>query len=189
VSACEKKVPGAPSTAAPKKNSTVVAKVAGKNILEQEVDDQLEQLAQRRQRDYEGARGKARLIGQLVDRELMLKAAADQGLDRDPDITKQLESFKSGLVLQAYQRKLIDALPKPTDQQLQEYYDKHTTDFTTPARINASWIKCKTKADADKARHRVVERGEDFGNVARQMSKDSTTTPDGGLIGYFNPTG
>src|SRR5262249_49020959 len=142
VSACEKKVPGASSTGTvKKKNTTVVAKVAGKSILEQDVDDQLEQLAQRRQRDYDGARGKVRLIEQLVDRELMLKAAADAGLDRGPDIEKQIESFKAGLVLQAYQRKLIDALPKPTDEQLEKDYNEHTKDYTTPARLNASWSK------------------------------------------------
>ncbi len=170
-------------------DTTPVAKVAGKTISEQDVDDTMKQIPQHLQRDYDGARGKLRLIEQLVDRELMVKAADDAGLERNPVITKQVEDFKRGLLLQQYQKQLIDGLPKPAEAQIDEYYAKHPQEFVTPARENASWIKCATKADAEKARRRIVDRGEDFGTVARQVTTDKATQADGGLLGYFNPTG
>lgn len=173
----------------PAASGATVAKVGGKSIHAGDVDAMLGRMPQHRQRDYDGARGKLRLIEQMVDRELMLKAAGDAGLERDPDIAKQLQDFKENMMLQAYQRKLVEALPKPTPAQLQAYYDSHQAEFMTPARINASWIKCATAAEAAKARRRIVERGEDFGAVARIVSTDKTTAPDGGLLGYFNPTG
>jgi peptidyl-prolyl cis-trans isomerase C len=170
-------------------NSTPVARVAGKTISEQDVDDTMKQIPQHLQRDYDGARGKLRLIGQLVDRELMVKAAGDAGMDRDPQITKQVEDFRRGLMMQQYQKQLVDGLPKPTDSQIDEYYTKHPQEFVTPARENASWIKCASKVEAEKARRRIVDRGEDFGKVAREVTTDKATQADGGLLGYFNPTG
>src|SRR5262249_2005055 len=117
------------------------------------------------------------------------RAAIDDGLDHDPELAKQLEDLKSNLMMQAYERRLVDGLAKPTDAQLEDYYNKHLKEFTMPARLNASWIRCNTPADAQEARRRIVERGENFGKVAQQVSVDKTTAQDGGLLGYFNPTG
>lgn len=167
----------------------VLAKVGGKPIRAADYDAMMARIPQHRQRDYDGARGKLRLLEQMVDRELMLKAATDAGLERDPEIARQLQDFKDNMVLQAYQRQLVESLPKPTPEQLQEYYDTHQREFVTQARINASWIKCATMAEAVKARRRVVERAEGFDKVAREVSIDKITAADGGLIGYFNPTG
>jgi len=174
---------------APGTASETVAKVGGKAIRGSDVDAMMSRMPQHRQRDYDGARGKLRLIEQMVDRELLLKAANDAGLERDPEIAKQLQDFKDNMVLQAYQRNLVESLPKPTPEQLQAYYDSHQQEFVAPARLNASWIKCATMADAVKAWRRVVERGEAFDSIARQVSIDKATAADGGLLGYFNPIG
>jgi len=184
--ACGRKAGDAPREA---DKSAPLARVGGRTITQKDVDDAMQQIPQSRAREFEGARGKLRIIELLVDRQLMLKAAADAGLDREPEFVRQTQQFRDGLLLQGYQRRMIEALPKPTDVQLRQYYDDHAAEFTTPARINASWIKVATKAAADRARHRIVERGENFADVAREVSIDTETRADGGLLGYFNPTG
>lgn len=192
---CGKKAPetaggGAGDAAkAPVGTNEVLAKVGSKAIRDADVEAMLARIPQHRQRDYDGARGKLRLLEQMVDRELMLKAGNDAGLERDPELAKQLQDFKENMVLQAYQRNLVESLPKPTPEQLQAYYDSHLTEFVTQSRVNAGWIKCATMAEAVKARRRVVERGEGFDAVARAVSIDKTTAADGGLLGYFNPIG
>jgi tetratricopeptide (TPR) repeat protein len=100
-----------------------------------------------------------------------------------------MEDIRRGLLLQAYQKKMRDALPNPTDEDLRRYFDEHPSEFVIPARVNASWIKCATKADAERARRRILVKGEKFADVAREVSTDRTTAVDGGLLGYFNPTG
>jgi EpsD family peptidyl-prolyl cis-trans isomerase len=184
--ACGRKAGDAPREA---DKSAPLARVGGQTITQKDVDDAMQQIPQSRAREFEGARGKLRIIELLVDRQLMLKAATDAGLDREPEFVRQTRQFRDGLLLQGYQRRMIEALPKPTDVQLRQYYDDHAAEFTTPARINASWIKVATKAAADRARHRIVERGENFADVAREVSIDTETRADGGLLGYFNPTG
>jgi EpsD family peptidyl-prolyl cis-trans isomerase len=190
-SACskgDKQAPGKPGALAPGKQE-VLARVAGKPIRQQDVDDARSILPEYRQKEFEGARGTLRLLNSLVDRELVLKAAAEQGLERDPEIARQLDNLRTSVLIQAYQKKLVESQPKPTDPQIREYYDQHTQEFVIPARVNASWIKTKTRADAEKARRRIVERGDNFATVAREVSTDAATNKDGGLLGYFNPTG
>jgi peptidyl-prolyl cis-trans isomerase C len=167
----------------------VLARVGDQVIRQRDVDEVRAQLPQHRQHEFEGVRGTMRLVDQLVDRDLMLQAATDAGLDRDPEIVKQMEDIHRSLLLQAYQKKMREALPAPTDDDLHRYFDEHPTEFVIPARINASWIKCATKAEADRARRRVIVKGEKFADVAREVSIDRTTAADGGLLGYFNPTG
>lgn len=186
VAACGRKPGEAPADA---QKSKPLARVGGRTVTQQDVDRALEQIPLSQKHDYEGTRGTLRLIQLLVDRELMLRAAGDRGLDRDPEFMRQMQQFRDGLLLQRYQRHLVDALPKPTAAEIRKYYDEHPQEFTTQARVNASWIKCATKAEAERARHRVVERGESFADVARAVSIDAETRPDGGLLGYFNPIG
>lgn len=175
--------------AAVRAGKATVAKVAGKAITEQDLEDALRSLPQHRQRDFEGAIGRERLLQSLVERELMLKSAVDQGLERDSTVAKQLQQIRTSLLVQAYQRKLVDSQRKPTDAEIRAYYDQHPEEFVIPARINASYILCATRAAAEKARRRIVERGEEFREVAMEVTIDEATKRDGGLLGYFNPTG
>lgn len=185
---CSKGDAPAPETAK-RGDDPVVARAAGKTIRQSDVDAVLAQLPQYRQNEFAGARGRLRLIQSIADRQLMVKAAEDQQLDREPDMARQLQDIRSNLLAQAYQRKLVDALPKPTEAQIRTYFDEHPQEFVIPARVNASWILCNTKAEAVRARQRVVVRGEDFAKVAREVSVDQASAKDGGLLGYFNPTG
>jgi peptidyl-prolyl cis-trans isomerase C len=167
----------------------VLAKISGDPIRAREIEELRERVPAHQRSQYEGARGTLRLLNQLVDRDLLVKAAVDAGLEKDPEVAKQMEEIRRSLLLQYYQKKLVDALPKPSDEDIRKYFDEHPEEFEIPARVNASWIKCATKADAEKARRRIIVKGEDFGTVAREVSIDRASARDGGLLGYFNPTG
>jgi EpsD family peptidyl-prolyl cis-trans isomerase len=175
--------------AAGKAAAVTVAKVAGKTLTQRDLDDALRALPQHLQGEYAGAMGRQRLLESVIERELMLKAAIDQGLERDSSVAKQLQQIRTSLLVQAYQRRLVESRPKPTEAEIRAYYDQHPEEFVIPARINASFILCATRAAAEKARRRIVERGEEFRDVALEVSIDETTKKDGGLLGYFNPTG
>jgi peptidyl-prolyl cis-trans isomerase C len=178
-----------PATGTAQQGGRVVAKVGNRDIHESQLDAIIKNLPQHEQSEYSGARGKIRLLDQMVSRDLLLQAAESRGLDKDPEVHQQLDDFRTNILVQAYQRKLVEALPQPTEEQIKKYFDEHPQEFTIPARVNASWIKCATKAAAEKARKRVVEGKENFGEVARQVSTDKETAADGGLLGYFNPIG
>ena len=124
-----------------------------------------------------------------LPRELDLPGAEAQGIDKDPQVSKQLQELRTSILVQAYQRKMVDALPQPTEEQIKKYFDEHPQEFSIPARVNASWIKCATKADCERARKRIVDGKEEFAKVAAAVSIDKESAKDGGLLGYFNPIG
>lgn len=189
LSACGKKETSPPAGGPATGDVTVVARIGRKSITNADLDKLMASLPQHVQGEYAGARGRVRLLDQLVNRELLVQAARDQGLQRDPEIAKQLQDYESNILTQAYQTKMVADLPQPTEADLHDYYDKHPEEFTILPRVNASWIQCKTRRAAEAAHRRVTTAEENFGNVAREVSIHEETAPDGGLLGYFNPTG
>src|SRR6185295_13456327 len=51
--------------------------------------------------------------------------------------------------------------------------------------VRAAHILVPTREEADAARARIVEGGEDFGAVARELSTDQATAANGGELGWF----
>jgi peptidyl-prolyl cis-trans isomerase C len=171
------------------KEDAVVARVGDREIRQSELDRIIESMPSHQRGEFSGARGRVRLLEQMVNRELLRQAAEDQKLDQQPELRRQLDDYRTALLVQAYQQKLMETMPKPDEAQVRAYFDSHPEEFTIPARINASWIKCRTKADCERARRRIVEGGEHFGTVAKEVTIDDETRDDGGLLGYFNPVG
>ena len=51
--------------------------------------------------------------------------------------------------------------------------------------VHAAHILFPTEEDAEAARRRIVEGGEDFGTIARELSTDQATAANGGELGWF----
>ncbi len=81
-----------------------------------------------------------------------------------------------------------------TDDELRQYYNDHKTEYTLPERVKAQHILFKTQEktpeEIEKIREKArgvldrAKKGEDFGNLARQFSED-TTASAGGDLGDF----
>jgi parvulin-like peptidyl-prolyl isomerase len=175
---------GEPST-----EDKVLARVGTHEIRRSELQAAYDALPVSQRNQYNGAAGQQRLLEELIKRKLMLVAAEDLRLEDRPGIRKRLDTFREQTLAQAFNEYLQENLPKPTEQDLQEYFDKHADEFKVPARVNASWIKCGTREQALDARRRIVIGGEHFGTVAREVTIDECSQRDGGLLGYFNPIG
>lgn len=91
------------------------------------------------------------------------------------------ETFESGI--------------EPTEEQLQVYYDEQRASWDTPEQVRARHILLRAAADATEEdttalRQRAVDirkralEGEDFADLAREFSEDSTASA-GGDLGYF----
>ena len=69
----------------------------------------------------------------------------------------------------------------PPDQAAKAYYDAHQDEF---AQVCVSQILVGSKEEADQVKGRL-DHGEDFGAVAKQVSKDTASAPQGGDLGCF----
>jgi len=82
------------------------------------------------------------------------------------------------------------------DAEIQRYYDAHQTDYQVPEQVRARHILLKVAPDADDALKAEVRKkaeevlakvkaGEDFAELAKQYSEDSTAG-EGGDLGLFD---
>lgn len=65
------------------------------------------------------------VLKSMVDQQLLLQKALDAKLDSDPQVALDLESARRQILVQAYVQKLGEALAKPADQEIADYYAKH----------------------------------------------------------------
>lgn len=66
----------------------------------------------------------------LVDQELVLQAATDQKLDRDPAVVQAIDAARRELIARAYADRLAATVPAPTEAEVKQYYDTHPALFS-----------------------------------------------------------
>ncbi len=162
--------------------------------------------------EAESQRTRRVLLDRLIDRALMLEEVEKRGLHPSEESvaeeTRQIqgeleagefeqilaeagltreqwrEKLSEDLALARLQRKVIEAGVEVTEEQIEEYFDSHRTEFDVPEQVRASQILLRTREEAAEAARRI-SGGEPFAEVAREVS----LSPDGekgGDIGYFS---
>ncbi|MCF4167052.1 peptidylprolyl isomerase [Zavarzinia compransoris] len=158
----------------------VVARVGGAEIHRSEVVEAYRALPEQfAQIPMETIFGE--LVQQLVDRKVLALAAADAGLEKDPDFARRLAQVKDQVLEEVYVDKVID--PEVTDAMMKARYDKILADNPPEEEIRARHILVDSEDEA-KALKAEVEKGADFAALANEHSKDARDG-SGGDLGWF----
>jgi EpsD family peptidyl-prolyl cis-trans isomerase len=120
LAACEKpaKAPG----------SAVVATVGNEKITEAELDFALSKLGHLSAEDAKAAR--AKLLEAWIDQHLAAQAAKKAGLDKQPNVAMAVEQAQRQILAEAYAESRIKDLPKPTEAEIVDYFNKHPELFS-----------------------------------------------------------
>lgn len=98
-----------------------------------------------------------------------------------PDIEKEIETRRRGIVLRIYQMEEIEKyIREPNDSQIETYYNENIEKFRDPARAKVKIIETETENEAKEARQRLMN-GEDFSGLAREVSIHASNTRGGNL--------
>jgi peptidyl-prolyl cis-trans isomerase C len=121
------------------------------------------------------------VLDEMVNMELLRQAAVEKGLDRDPDILRQVERSRTNLLVGA----LIDdwLSQEYTDEQLQAEYERQLEGLDRQE-YKARHILLDTEEEA----HAIIEALEqegDFEELAREHST-GPSGPMGGDLGWFS---
>jgi EpsD family peptidyl-prolyl cis-trans isomerase len=63
-----------------------------------------------------------RVLGSLVNQQLLAQQAIERKLDRDPQVLGALEAARLNILAQAYTQRVIAPQAKPTEQEVRKYY-------------------------------------------------------------------
>ncbi|AJA49784.1 foldase protein PrsA [Clostridium pasteurianum DSM 525 = ATCC 6013] len=92
------------------------------------------------------------------------------------------EQIKNSIIM----NKVSDNITKDvkvTDKQIEDYYNANKNKYTTePNKIHLAHILVKTENEAKSVKARI-DKGEDFGKVAKEVSTDTGSKDNGGDLG------
>ncbi|WP_018954559.1 peptidylprolyl isomerase [Thioalkalivibrio sulfidiphilus] len=120
------------------------------------------------------------VLDEMINMELLRQAALQQGLDKDPDIQRQVERARTNLMVGALIDRRLDQ--EYTEEQLRAEYDRQIQAIER-TEYKARHILLDSEADA---REVIValEAGGDFQALAREHST-GPSGPMGGDLGWF----
>lgn len=173
-----------------------VARIGSRIITMEELEKELQRIPPYQRAPFETLQGRQQLLNHMIERELLLAAAIDEGLENDPAVLAQVslademvESVRKRAMTQAfYQRHVMEAVQVPEDM-LQEYYQEHLdTRFRTQASAQLAHILVTSPAALAEAQS-MLEQGVSFDSVAAALSEHAVTRNLGGRIGAVEENG
>ena len=147
---CNKDKPGE------SKPGQALASVNGEEITVLQLNEEMQRLGV--PAAQQGPAGK-QILQALVDRELLESEAAKEKLDRDPKVMQAIERARSLIIAQAYMQKRIGEPQRPSDAEVEDYYNKNPQFFANRKQfamneliLSAADLTPEVRAAADSAK-------------------------------------
>jgi peptidyl-prolyl cis-trans isomerase C len=169
----------------------VLATVGDVEITNVTIRNELELIPPYQRASFETPEGQRTLLDHLVERELLLQAAEDAGLEEDSTVQAQVQQAmlqveyarQRALITAFYEQKVVTAVTIP-DSTILAYYNEHTSDiYFQPAQVMASMILTAAQQKMDEA-SAALAAGAPFDSTAMGFSEHAATAPQGGDLGW-----
>jgi peptidyl-prolyl cis-trans isomerase C len=115
-----------------------------------------------------GEREAKAFLEKLIDKRLLLQEAGRMGIPARADLKAEVAEFEAAESVRLLVDRELDRPAKVTDAEVKAVYDGATE------LVDAREIRCDTREEAERARARIVEKGEEFDAVAREVSTAPT---------------
>lgn len=141
-------------TASTSKSGQWVAKVDGREITVHQVNAELRNVGS----TAAGASADAlqqKAVENLVDRQLLVAAAAKAKYDRDPEVMQAIEMAREKIIAQTYLRKKLAGSERASDAEVTEYFNKHPELFTKRKQYEMRQLTVDAAAFTDEVRATV----------------------------------
>ncbi len=176
-----------------------VARIDDKYLSADDFIDEMRRQGGERPGQFQTMEQKRQLLDDLVLRAALVKAADKAGMLKQPDLRRSLDQMVGNRYLQETLRKTQREV-QVTDDEIKQYFEAHADEYTVPARKRVAMLKITVADDAGepawkdaldrmaKARAEATKLDASvphFGNIAREVSDDSSSRYRGGVIGWI----
>jgi peptidyl-prolyl cis-trans isomerase C len=171
---------------APKKSTTAAAPATGGKVVvngvvipQSRIDAMNKELTAQGQ--PETPERLAAVKDELVNREVLAQAAVKRGLDKNPDVSAQMEMARQAVLVRALFENEMKANPI-TDADLQKQYETFKSQMgTNEYKVRHILVE---KEDEAKAIIADLNKGGDFAKIAKDKSKDPGSKDNGGDLDW-----
>lgn len=144
------------------------------------------------------------LLEALIDRQLLQNEALKDKLDRDPAVVQAIERAKALILAQAYLKKRLGTLAKPSRQEIEDYFSKHPELFSRRKQFELHQLLVSTRdindalkmamesshsldemalwLDANKIKYSRTQLSPTSSELAPELGKKLLTMPKGKLF-------
>ncbi|SHR40686.1 Foldase protein prsA 1 precursor [Mycobacteroides abscessus subsp. abscessus] len=177
---------------------SVIAKVGDASISEDELQqtlldqygaDALDVLITNKLIELEADKQKITVSDGEVDEELATLAESYGGETALEEAVvasgSTMDDVRDDIISYIKTEKLLEPRIEITDKELQTYFDENKDTFATAEQVQASHILVADEATANEVKSKL-DAGEDFSELAKEYSTDTTTAESGGDLGYFS---
>ncbi len=177
---------------------SVIAKVGDASISEDELQqtlldqygtDALDVLITNKLIELEANKQKITVSDEEVDEELATLAESYGGETALEEAVvasgSTMDDVRDDIISYIKTEKLLKPRIEITDEELQTYFDENKDTFATAEQVQASHILVADEATANEVKSKL-DAGEDFSELAKEYSTDTTTAESGGDLGYFS---
>jgi peptidyl-prolyl cis-trans isomerase C len=120
-------------------------------------------------------------LEELIRVRLFAMEAEARGLDRRPDIRRQLENMRERVLAAAVYEEIDTAATDPGT--IERIYRENTSRLGQGDEVHLRHMQFETPESADAAKRRL-DQGERFEALAFELSVERNTAPDGGDMGF-----
>ena len=132
----------------PKAATQVAAKVGSEEISVHQINFVLARTNTANATPENAQRLRKDALEKLIDQQLAVDQAMEKKLDRSPEVVSQLEAARREVLARAYVQQLAGALPKPTTEEAQKYFNDNPALFSERRIFNLQEILVPAGAGA-----------------------------------------
>ncbi|HYD87644.1 MAG TPA: peptidylprolyl isomerase [Vitreimonas sp.] len=120
-------------------------------------------------------------LEELIQIRLFAMEAEARGLDRQPDIRRQLENARERVLAAAIYEEIAQKAADP--ETIERLYRENSSRLGQGDEVHLRHMQFTTREAADAAKRRL-DQGERFEALAFELSVERNTAPDGGDLGF-----
>jgi peptidyl-prolyl cis-trans isomerase C len=162
-------------------------------LIEENIESQLaslkafmtpEQFHEQKKRALEQSRNpqtKEEFLQGWLAQEILYRQALQEELGNKPEVKRLVHELTRGALSQELMNEQLASRIHITETDVQTYYAANKDKYVEPARAKVRHIRVSDPNRADAVLN-GIKKGEDFANLAKQLSEDEATKTIGGLI-------
>ena len=153
------------------KSTQVAAKVNKEEITVSQIN--FLRLQQRALPASQAASANRAILERLIDQELALQKATDQKLDRTPLVVQQIEAARREIISRAYLEKVGEGAPKPSDAEVEAYYQAHPALFSERRIYSLQEVNVEASPEQVEALKKTLQGSKTFGDFVTYLKANN----------------